>query len=144
MVPECGFILSTGRRCRAVALRGKAYCHAHMKSQSRRFCRPEPAPAPEPETQPEHQIEVPVLLDIGSIMATLNEILYALGANRISSRRANLLMDGLRMTMANLDRITYNDTSLTEMPFTGQFQPPPGFDTATRPLQPPDLKGVPI
>ena len=104
MVPECQFTLYTGRRCHAVALRDKAYCHAHMKSQSRRFCRPEPTPAPEPETQIEQEIEIPVLLDMGTILAVLNDILFALGSNRISTRRANLLLDGLRMTMANLDR----------------------------------------
>ncbi len=130
MVPECQFTLSTGRRCHAVALRGKAYCHAHLKSQSRRFCRPEPTPALEPETLPEKEIEIPVLLDIGSIMAVLNEILYELGANRISTRRANLLIDGLRLTLANMDRTPGFGTPMAEMPFTGQ--------------QPPDLKGVPI
>jgi len=130
MVPECNFILSTGRPCHAAALRGKPFCRAHIKIQSER-------PAEESCTQPEQVIEVPESLDFSAIQGTLHSILKALGANRITPRRADLLLEGLRMAIDNFHRAA--DPAMADVHLNSRLA-----EKAHLPQFPLELSGAPI
>jgi hypothetical protein len=84
---ECRHIMSSGLHCKSPAMRGSAFCYFHGRA---------PRPA-RPLRSPEANIEVsPVVGSMGCARA-VNQIMQALASNRISSRRAAILLQGVQM-----------------------------------------------
>ena len=84
---ECRHIMPSGLHCKSPAMRGGAFCYFHGR-----------APRPTRPARPlESNIEVsPVDGSRGCALAC-NQIMQALAANRISTRRAAILLQGVQM-----------------------------------------------
>ena len=87
---ECRHIMPTGRRCQSPAMRGSAFCYFHGRPQRR-------APARRPIENP---INVSLVFEAESAQNACNEIVQGLAANRISNRRAALLLYGVQLAKA--------------------------------------------
>jgi len=89
---ECRHIKTSGSKCEAPALRGKAYCYYHMRiHQALHACKADPQPSPDVE------INVPAVEDTHSIQLAITEILKGLGAKRVDPRRAGRMLYGLQI-----------------------------------------------
>jgi hypothetical protein len=90
----CRHIMPTGRTCQAFAKRGSAYCYYHGpdKAQRRSALKPKAA---------EDELEFPPLVDNASVVGQADQIVRALGANRISTGRAAVLLQGLQTVLAS-------------------------------------------
>jgi hypothetical protein len=87
MFTHCGHIMPSGRRCQSPAMRGSAFCYFH----GRRI----PPAGKRPST--EHRVQMPATLDRGGITQALQSVLAGLAEDRISARRAGILLMGLQM-----------------------------------------------
>ena len=85
---ECRHIMSSGLHCKSPAMRGSAFCYFHGRA---------PRPA-RPARTLESNIEIPLVNSPRQIVGAINRIMQALAANRISSRRAAILLQGVQMT----------------------------------------------
>src|SRR6195952_3195228 len=99
----CRHIFTDGRRCQSPTLRGAAgpehFCYYHHTTRRpipttelrrRRACR-EPFHLPLPE-------------DRSAIQHAIGEVIQKLAANEIDSRRASILLHGLRIATLNLPK----------------------------------------
>lgn len=84
MIPICHHILPSGLRCQSPALRGYAFCYHHARRG---------------KVQEEIRIALPATLDRTGFLRTLHQVLQALAQNRISPRRASILLYGLQMAV---------------------------------------------
>ena len=85
---ECGHIMPSGLHCKSPAMRGSAFCYFHGRA-------PRPArPARPLEVQ--HRDALPSSAPVDAPLA-VNQIMQALAANRISPRRAAILLQGVQM-----------------------------------------------
>ncbi len=90
MFQTCHHVMPSGRRCESPALRGYAFCYFHARR------------APVHKGSPDEiRIELPATLDRAGIAQTLHQLLNALANNRISARRASILLYGLQMASSN-------------------------------------------
>ncbi len=84
---ECRHIMPSGLHCKSPAMRGSAFCYFHGR-----------APRPARQVRPlETNIEMPLVNSRREIVGALNRIMQALAANRISTRRAAVLLQGVQM-----------------------------------------------
>jgi hypothetical protein len=90
MIQNCRHIMPSGLRCKSPAMRGSAFCYFHARAQR---------PA-RPGRAPEARIEIPAVLDNAGILQAVHQILQALGSGNISSRRAGILLHGIRLAAA--------------------------------------------
>jgi hypothetical protein len=88
----CRHVMPSGLTCKAPAMRGTAFCYYHGRATR---------PA-RPVRPSEIEIELPHLIDVESCLEAINEIVQALAASRISSRRASILLYSVQMSLANL------------------------------------------
>jgi len=88
MFKECRHILSSGVRCHAAALRDQYFCYFH--ANLRRSAAVPPADKP-------FDLKLPPLEDKGAIQLALTQVISALAASRIDTRRAGLLLYGLQI-----------------------------------------------
>ena len=84
---ECRHIMPSGLHCKSPAMRGSAFCYFHGRA---------PRPA-RPARTLESNIEIPLVNSPREIVDALNRIMQALAANRISPRRAAILLQGVQM-----------------------------------------------
>jgi hypothetical protein len=99
--------MSNGLTCKGIAMRGAAFCYHHGRaSRPVRHERPS-----------EVRIELPHLLDNESALAAINEVIQALGENRISNRRASTLLFGIQMSLTNQSAAGRSVGSSTTPPF---------------------------
>ncbi|MBS1801807.1 MAG: hypothetical protein JST28_00490 [Acidobacteria bacterium] len=87
MYNECRHILLSGHKCRAAALKGKAFCYHHL--YSRRLARMNPAPA--------DPLLLPSIEDIAGVNAALNQVIRQYGNNRMDRQKATTLFYGLQI-----------------------------------------------
>lgn len=87
MFQECRHILTSGHKCKAAALRGKAYCYYHIAS--RRF-------AAKKITHMD-PLEFPSIEDAAGVQIAINQVLRALGNWRIEPRHAGVYFYGLHI-----------------------------------------------
>jgi hypothetical protein len=101
---ECQHVRPSGKKCAAIAIRGHRFCYFHLQSR-RGYLTVTPAatvaneaiaPAPEAAT-----ITMPVLEDRTAIQLVLSDVLRALGANLLDTKRAGLLLYGLQIAASN-------------------------------------------
>ncbi len=84
---ECRHIMPSGLHCQSPAMRGSAFCYFHGRA---------PRPA-RPARSPEANIEISPVIGSSGCALAVNQIMQALAANRISSRRAAILLQGVQM-----------------------------------------------
>jgi len=92
MFKTCHHVMPNGLRCQSPAMRGYAFCYYHGRRASGHKDRPNKT-----------HIELPDLLDRTGIADALRQILRALGSNRLSPRRASILLYGLQMAASDRD-----------------------------------------
>jgi hypothetical protein len=93
--PECRHILPSGRKCHSPALREKTLCYYHSRSRT----------LVDANRSRKHSIALPPLEDHAAIQMSLDEILAALGAHKISRREASTYLFALQIAMKNLARM---------------------------------------
>jgi hypothetical protein len=98
MYNECRHIFTSGKKCQSPALRDQNFCYFHQINR-----RPTPKDRPyEPYTPPQETIlALSTLEDADAIQLALSDVVLALAANRIDSRRARILIYGLQVASQN-------------------------------------------
>ena len=86
-IKECRHIMPSGLHCKSPAMRGTAFCYFHGR-----------APRPSrPALTHEANLDIPHIGSPNEILPALNEVLQALAANRISPRRAGILLQAVQL-----------------------------------------------
>ena len=96
MVSECQRTLSSGEKCRAIALRGKDHCHHHAPVRRRRASRPYRM------RQTALLGSVPELDSHDAVHQVLNQTVHALANGDISVYRAQVLITSLQLAAKTL------------------------------------------
>ena len=89
MYTTCRHIMPSGLHCQSPAMRGSAFCYFHGRRIPPRGKRPSTG----------HRVEIPPTLDRNGISHALHSVLQGLAADRISARRASILLLGLQMAV---------------------------------------------
>jgi hypothetical protein len=105
---DCRHVMPSGEHCKSPAMRGTCFCYFHGRPQR-------PARASRPAETP---IDVALVFEEETALQAMNEIVQALAANRISNRRAALLLYGVQMAAAR--KVDFS------MPF--DLEDTPGFE----------------
>lgn len=96
MYNECRHIFTSGRKCHSPALRDLDFCYFHSNTRQR------PAPAKQPYVPPlDHALELTPLEDADAIQLAISEVVLALAANSIDTKRARALFYGLQIASQN-------------------------------------------
>jgi hypothetical protein len=90
---ECRQIMPSGRNCQSPAVTGSAYC-CHHGTRGEISSRGRAA---------EHEIEFDPINYPTDLLPAINQIAMALCANRITTRRAAVLLNAVQMAAANLN-----------------------------------------
>ncbi len=123
---HCRYIKANGRRCASFAVQGQALCYFHRSINKRhRALNPAnmvlPESIPEPHRSVEHllndplsaqyygvhkqlhgplELDLPPLEDRAAIQMAISLLIFALGQNRIDSKRAGMMLYGLQVASA--------------------------------------------
>lgn len=92
---ECRRILPSGRKCHAVVLSGDIYCYFHSRLRG----------LSDENRDRKASIMIPLIEDHASIQMAINEIIHAIGANKIDARRASQCLYGIQLSIQNLSCI---------------------------------------
>lgn len=103
MYNECRHILSGGHKCRAAALRGKAFCYYHIAS--RRLSKI--------VTTSASNLVLPSVEDPAGIITSINQVLSTYGKHYIDHHQAGVYLYGLQIA-ASLARKTASDQKPSE------------------------------
>jgi len=97
-VPPCRHTKTNGIRCGSPAVRGQSFCyyHAQMRAHERRRSSAEARELP---------VQLPPLEDAHSIQLALMEVGHAVITDRISEKKAGLLLYMLQTASINLKRL---------------------------------------
>ncbi len=93
--PECRHIMSDGRTCGSPALRGKLLCYQHSRKRT----------LVEANRVRRHSVALPPLENRTAIQMSLDEILAAFAAHKISRREAGTYLFALQIGELNLTRM---------------------------------------
>lgn len=101
---ECQHVRAGGTKCRAIAIRGHRFCHFHLQARrgtsavtpAEAVANEATAPVPDATT-----ITMPVLEDRTAIQLALSDVLRALAANQLDTKRGGLLLYGLQIAASN-------------------------------------------
>jgi len=96
MVPECQYILPSGKKCQGVALRGKTPCYHHTPNRKRR------APRPYAVRQTSLLGPLPEITNRQELRYALSRTIQALANNSISVYRAQALITSLQLAAKTL------------------------------------------
>jgi hypothetical protein len=121
----CRHIKTNGRRCKSPSLGLSAFCHFHSRLHRRHRnlvetssalveTHPNPASTASgaPRYQPDYaaqdpiELDLPPLEDVESIQVSISLLIAALARNRITAKRAAVLLYGLQLASANARSIT--------------------------------------
>jgi len=94
---HCRHIKEDGFFCQAPALRGRDYCHHHLRSLGRRMRMARALARREP-----YRIVLPLLDDMNAVLVANMQVLDALSAGLVEDKRARLMLYGLRQVAINL------------------------------------------
>ncbi len=89
---ECRHILASGRKCRAAALKGRAFCLHHIRSRN----------LVESNRARNHSIALPPLEDRAAIQMSLDVVLAALAAGKFNRRTAATYVYAIKAASDNL------------------------------------------
>jgi hypothetical protein len=105
---ECQHIRPSGKKCAAIAIRGHRFCYFHLQSRRGHYTSITPAEAvangaivPVPHSA---TMTLPILEDRTAVQMVLTEVLRALAANQIDTKRASLLLYGLQIASSNCSK----------------------------------------
>jgi hypothetical protein len=121
----CRHIKTNGRRCKSPSLGLSAFCYFHSRLHRRHRnlvesssalveTRPNPISAATgiPQYQPDYavqnpiELDLPPLEDVESIQVSISLLIAALARNRITAKRAAVLLYGLQLASTNARSIT--------------------------------------
>jgi hypothetical protein len=99
MYHECRHIFTSGRKCQSPALKDQTFCYFHSNTRKKTA----PAHQPyDPYTDPKETVlALTPLEDPDAIQLALSDVVLALAANKIDSRRARILIYGLQVASLN-------------------------------------------
>ena len=152
MYPECRHVLASGGTCNSPALAKSAWCYFHTRMHHRQGQRPAarhthrrpdgrfaalPAPSESnietidygsypvahPATSENTPLDLPPLEDTASIQLALIDVLQALAANQLEPKRAGLLLYGLQVASANVQKMRISSSSVRSVTFTENGTP---------------------
>ena len=89
---ECRHILASGRKCRAAALKGRAFCLHHIRSRN----------LVDSNRARNHSIALPPLEDRAAIQMSLDVVLAALAAGKFNRRTAATYVYAIKTAADNL------------------------------------------
>ena len=107
--PECRHILPDGRKCHALALKDKLFCPAHLHRRT----------LAEANRSRQHSVALPPLENRTAIQMSIDEILAAMAAHKITRREAGTYLYAVQMASQNLARIE----QFEQLPPPGPVQP---------------------
>src|SRR5271165_5631994 len=116
-VNHCRHIKEDGVYCQGPPLRGREYCHFHLRALGRRMRMARARARRGP-----YLLVLPILEDINSVQVARMQVLDALAAGQFEERRAGLLLYGLQQASTDL-------RSQTAAPSLGVYD---ASDTAER------------
>ncbi|QNI30715.1 hypothetical protein H7849_16470 [Alloacidobacterium dinghuense] len=96
MIPECQHVLPGGKKCRAIALRGKTHCHHHSPTRKRH------APRPYRLRQTALLGPLPELSSHDAVQQVISQTVHALANGDISVCRAQVLITSLQLAAKTL------------------------------------------
>jgi len=121
----CRHIKTNGRRCKSPSLGLSAFCYFHSRLHRRHknlvenssaLVEPNPSPSssasgtpqylPDYATQNPIELDLPPLEDVESIQVSISLLIAALARNRITAKRAAVLLYGLQLASTNARSIT--------------------------------------
>jgi hypothetical protein len=117
----CRHIKTNGRRCKSPSLGLSAFCYFHSRLHRRHrnlvenssaLVETHPAASGNPEYQPDYaaqdpiELDLPPLEDVESIQVSISLLIAALARNRITAKRAAVLLYGLQLASTNARSIT--------------------------------------
>ncbi|HYK35911.1 hypothetical protein [Alloacidobacterium sp.] len=105
---ECQHVRPSGKKCRAIAIRGHRFCYFHLQlrrapssvTPAEAAANGATATVPAAAT-----IAMPMLEDRTAVQIVLTEVLRALAVNQLDAKRASLLLYGLQIASANCSRL---------------------------------------
>lgn len=92
---NCRHLMPGGRTCKSPAMRGSAYCYSHGPQKATRRT------PPKPKAVVEEELEFEPLQDNACVAVMADRIVRALAANRISTGRAAVMLQGLQAVLAS-------------------------------------------
>jgi hypothetical protein len=105
--PTCNHVKSNGRFCGSPALANDDYCYYHRSSRERTKRQLRHARRQKP-------LQLPLLEDRESIQIAIGEVLNAILADRIDTRKAGLLLYGLQTAASNARDLDFEVTQFDE------------------------------
>jgi hypothetical protein len=99
MYLECRHILTSGNKCRAAALRGKAYCYFHFNAHLQRHTAKNSR-----YLSYTPDLQIPLLEDPSAIQLAISEVVQAIAQNRMDPKRAGRLLYGLQLASINVKK----------------------------------------
>ena len=152
MYPECRHVLASGGTCNSPALTKSAWCYFHTRMHYRQGQRqaarhtlrradgrfaalPAPSennietidygsyPVAQPATFENTPLDLPPLEDNVSIQLALIDVLQALAANQLDPKRAGLLLYGLQVASANVQKMHIPLDGVRSVTFTDNGTP---------------------
>ncbi|MGA8086061.1 MAG: hypothetical protein WCA10_02070 [Terracidiphilus sp.] len=87
MFNECRHILTSGHKCKAAALRGKAFCYYH--TADRRYATT--------STSSVDPLLIPTIEDAAGVQVAINQVFRGLASRRIDRRQAGVYFYGLQI-----------------------------------------------
>ncbi len=109
-VRRCQYTKEDGERCGSPAQRGKLFCYFHNiwnEAESRRALEEQQSPFP---------MGIPDLENPNSIQGAITELVRLMLADRITDRKAGLLLYALQFAATNLKNTWYDDPPEEELP----------------------------
>ena len=93
--PECRHILTTGRKCKGPALKGRPFCHHHARQRN----------LSGRNQRSINSVELPPLEDHSSVVLAIDQIIFALTHRRITDELAARLLYAIQLAQNSLNRI---------------------------------------
>ena len=93
--PECRHILTTGRKCKGPALKGRPFCHHHARQRNYSGR----------NQRSINSVELPPLEDHSSVVLAIDQIIFALTHRRITDELAARLLYAIQLAQNSLNRI---------------------------------------
>lgn len=93
----CQHVKENGIFCSFPAVRGRAYCYYHVRSRARRLAMA--------KAQSEHRpwrLELPPLEDMYAVQTAVTNVIEALAAGSLDSKRAGVILYGLQQASNNV------------------------------------------
>lgn len=120
--PVCRHVKENGAYCNSPALKERDRCYFHLRAQGQRLRAAHYALRGAPAT-----VDLPLLEDAWAVQSGLQRVLEAVAADQLDRKRAGLLLYGLQLASANLDRMAALQEASTQQD-TETCEAYPGYE----------------